>query len=423
MDTAWKNFIGGAWLDARSDRTDPVIDPATGEVITEVASSNEADVAAAVEAAAAAFDEWAATAPGERAKALSALADRLEERADDLVAIESRNVGKPISAVPDEIGFLVDNLRYFAAGARNLTTQAPGEYLAGYTSILRREPLGVVALDRPVELPADDGGAGRSGPALAAGNTVVLKPSELTPLTALELADIAVRPLPAGGAQRDHRRRRALRGGARGPSQGRHRVADRRSDDGQGDHARRSRDVEAGASRARWKGTCGRVRRRRPRSRCRRREALRVLQRGAGLHRGDTCDHRTGHLRRLRERARRCGEEPQRREPCRPGHRARAGRLRRAARPGSGLRRSCEGCRRDRRDRWRGRVRCRVLLRAECDHGRRAGRRDHPAGGVRSRGHRAALHGRRARRSRGRTASTTASQRACGPATSDERCV
>jgi 1-pyrroline dehydrogenase len=197
MDTARRNFIGGAWQDARSDRTDSVIDPATGEVITEVASSNEADVAAAVEAAAAAFDEWAATAPGERAKALSALADRLEESADHLVAIESRNVGKPISAVPDEIGFLADNLRYFGAGARNLTTQAPGEYLAGYTSILRREPLGVVASIAPWNYPLMMA-AWKIGPALAAGNTVVLKPSELTPLTALELADIASDLFPPG---------------------------------------------------------------------------------------------------------------------------------------------------------------------------------------------------------------------------------
>ena len=197
MDTAWKNFIGGAWQDARSDRTDPVIDPATGDVITEVASSNEADVAAAVESAAAAFDEWSGTAPGERAKALSALADRLEERADHLVAIESRNVGKPISAVPDEIGFLADNLRYFGAGARNLTTQAPGEYLAGYTSILRREPLGVVASIAPWNYPLMMA-AWKIGPALAAGNTVVLKPSELTPLTALELADIASDLFPPG---------------------------------------------------------------------------------------------------------------------------------------------------------------------------------------------------------------------------------
>ena len=154
--------------------TDPVLDPATGEVITEVASSNAADVDSAVAAAAEAFAGWAATAPGQRAAALQQLADRLEEHADDLVSIESRNVGKPIAAVPDEIGFLADNLRYFGAGARSFTTQAPGEYLSGYTSILRREPLGVVASIAPWNYPLMMA-AWKIGPALAAGNTVVLE--------------------------------------------------------------------------------------------------------------------------------------------------------------------------------------------------------------------------------------------------------
>ena len=195
--SARKNFIGGGWHDARSDRGDEVVDPATGEVVAEVASSNEADVDAAVTAAAAAFDEWAATSPGQRASALHQLADRLEEHADELVQIESRNVGKPIAAVPDEISFLADNLRYFGAGARNLTTQAPGEYLAGYTSILRREPLGVVASIAPWNYPLMMA-AWKIGPALAAGNTVVLKPSELTPLTALRMAELAADLFPPG---------------------------------------------------------------------------------------------------------------------------------------------------------------------------------------------------------------------------------
>ena len=156
---ARKNFIGGAWQDARSGRTDSVIDPATGEVITEVASSNEADVDAAVDSRGGRLRRRGPRPhPVSEPKRCCALADAIEDDADELVAIESRNVGKPIAAVPDEIEFLVDNLRFFAAGARTLTTQAPGEYLAGYTSILRREPLGVVGLDRPVELPADDGG-------------------------------------------------------------------------------------------------------------------------------------------------------------------------------------------------------------------------------------------------------------------------
>ena len=192
-----QNFIGGRWQESRGGGTDPVLDPATGEVITEVASSNAADVDSAVAAAAEAFAGWAATAPGQRAAALQQLADRLEEHADDLVSIESRNVGKPIAAVPDEIGFLADNLRYFGAGARSYTTQAPGEYLSGYTSILRREPLGVVASIAPWNYPLMMA-AWKIGPALAAGNTVVLKPSELTPLTALKMAELAADIFPPG---------------------------------------------------------------------------------------------------------------------------------------------------------------------------------------------------------------------------------
>ena len=192
-----QNFIGGRWQDSRGGGTDPVVDPATGEVITDVASSNEADVDAAVTAATEAFAGWAATAPAQRAAALHQLADRLEEHADELVAIESRNVGKPIAAVPDEIGFLADNLRYFGAGARSFTTQAPGEYLSGYTSILRREPLGVVASIAPWNYPLMMA-AWKIGPALAAGNTVVLKPSELTPLTALKMAELAADIFPPG---------------------------------------------------------------------------------------------------------------------------------------------------------------------------------------------------------------------------------
>jgi 1-pyrroline dehydrogenase len=150
-----------------------------------------------VDAAARAFPAWAATPPGERASALWRLADRLEEHADDLGELESRNVGKPIAAVPEEIAFVVDNLRFFAGAARTSTGQATGEYMAGYTSILRREPLGVVASIAPWNYPLMMA-IWKIGPALAAGNTVVLKPSELTPLTALRLADLAADLLPPG---------------------------------------------------------------------------------------------------------------------------------------------------------------------------------------------------------------------------------
>jgi len=192
-----RNFIGGEWLESADGGVDEVLDPATGEVIAEVASSSPADVDRAVEAAAEAFAGWAATTPSERATALWRLADRLEEHAEELGAIESRNVGKPIAAVPEEIEFDVDNLRFFAGAARTASAQVTGEYMAGYTSILRREPLGVVASIAPWNYPLMMA-VWKIGPALAAGNTVVLKPSELTPLTALRLAELSADLLPPG---------------------------------------------------------------------------------------------------------------------------------------------------------------------------------------------------------------------------------
>jgi 1-pyrroline dehydrogenase len=191
------NFIGGAWVAPADGRTEPVIDPATGGVIAEAPASSAEDVNRAVEAATGAFPSWAATTPGERSTALWRLADAIEAHADELVSLESRNVGKPIATVPDEIGFCVDNLRFFAGAARGLTTQAPGEYLGGYTSILRREPLGVVGSISPWNYPLMMA-IWKVGPALAAGNTVVLKPSELTPLTSFKLAELAVGILPPG---------------------------------------------------------------------------------------------------------------------------------------------------------------------------------------------------------------------------------
>ncbi len=192
-----QNFIGGAFVSAEDERTDPVIDPATGEEMATVASSGPADVDRAVRAAAQAFPAWAATAPAGRAAALLALADAVERDRDTLVALESANVGKPIAVTPPEVDVLVDNLRFFAGAARALATQAPGEYLPGYTSILRREPLGVAGLIAPWNYPMMMAGW-KIGPALAAGNAVVLKPSELTPLSALRLAELAAELFPPG---------------------------------------------------------------------------------------------------------------------------------------------------------------------------------------------------------------------------------
>jgi 1-pyrroline dehydrogenase len=191
------NFIDGGWVDAADGRTDPVLDPATGETIADVASSSTADVDQAVQAAARAFETWGTATPATRAAALAKLADAIEADADTLIDLERRNVGKPVASVPGEVEFLVDNLRFFAAGARTYATQAPGEYLEGYTSLLRREPLGVASLIAPWNYPMMMAGW-KIGPALAAGNTVVLKPSELTPLTALRMAELAADIFPPG---------------------------------------------------------------------------------------------------------------------------------------------------------------------------------------------------------------------------------
>jgi 1-pyrroline dehydrogenase len=191
-------FVNGMWVATADGRTDSVINPATGVEVARVASAGATDVNAAVEAAAAAFPAWAATTPAGRSSALYALADAIEGDRETLVALESINCGKPMQHAPLDLDFLIDNLRYFAGAARSLTApQAPGEYLAGYTSILRREPVGVAGLIAPWNYPMMMAGW-KVGPALAAGNTIVLKPSELTPLSALRIAELAADIFPAG---------------------------------------------------------------------------------------------------------------------------------------------------------------------------------------------------------------------------------
>lgn len=192
-----KNFVGGKWVATAEGGTDAVLAPATGEVIAHVASSQKKDVDKAVKSAAKAFESWGKSSPAERAACLNKLADAIDADRETLIALESVNVGKPLDIVPLEVDFLVDNLRFFAAGARNSMTTAPGEYLTGYTSMLRREPLGVAALIAPWNYPMMMAGW-KVGPALAAGNTIVLKPSELTPLTALRIAELAADIFPAG---------------------------------------------------------------------------------------------------------------------------------------------------------------------------------------------------------------------------------
>ncbi len=193
-----QNFIDGEFVDPAGGETEPILNPATGEAIAMAAKSTAADVDRAVAAAKAAFAGWAATTPGERALALLKLADAIEAHAGEIAELESDNAGKPIKAfTDDEVPFIVDNLRFFAGAARCLEGKASGEYLDGYTSIIRREPVGVVGQIAPWNYPLMMA-VWKIGPALATGNTIVLKPAETTPVTAVKLAELAAEFLPKG---------------------------------------------------------------------------------------------------------------------------------------------------------------------------------------------------------------------------------
>jgi betaine-aldehyde dehydrogenase len=193
----FQQFIGGQWVDAASGETLEVINPANDQLIARVPKSASEDVDRAVEAADAAFPAWGAATPGERSSALLKLADAIEARGEEIGRLESQNAGKPVGAAIDEVPVVVDNLRFFAGAARLLEGKAANEYMEGHTSFIRREPVGVVASIAPWNYPIMMAGW-KIGPALAAGNTVVLKPSARTPLTALVLAEIAADILPPG---------------------------------------------------------------------------------------------------------------------------------------------------------------------------------------------------------------------------------
>jgi aminobutyraldehyde dehydrogenase len=192
-----QNFIGGEWVDSAGGDTMDVLNPATGEVIAEVPNATAEDVDRAVQAAKKAFVEWRETTPGERAEALLKVADLIDEHTEELAELESRNVGKPLSYARDEMPVCADNFRFFAGAARVLEGKSAGEYMKGYTSWLRREPIGVVGGIAPWNYPLMMA-VWKMAPALAAGNVQVLKPSEQTPLTALRFAQLAADVLPAG---------------------------------------------------------------------------------------------------------------------------------------------------------------------------------------------------------------------------------
>jgi betaine-aldehyde dehydrogenase len=196
--TKLQNFINGELVDPAEGQTEQVVNPATGEPIAEAPLSTEEDVDRAVKAARVAFDGWSTTTPGERAMTLLKLADAIEEHADELADLESANAGKPRKAfLEDEIPPMADQLRFFAGAARCLEGRASGEYLEGHTSIIRREAVGVIGQIAPWNYPLMMA-IWKIGPALAAGNTVVLKPAETTPITTIKLAELAGDIFPAG---------------------------------------------------------------------------------------------------------------------------------------------------------------------------------------------------------------------------------
>jgi aminobutyraldehyde dehydrogenase len=197
--SSYKNIVGGEWVDSTSEETMEVLNPATGETIAEVPRGTAEDVGRAVEAANKALPEWLETTPGERAEALLKLADLLDEHAEELAQLESTNVGKPLPAARDEMPVSSDNIRFFAGAARMLEGKSAGEYMRGYTSMVRREPLGVVGGITPWNYPLMMA-VWKFAPALAAGNVQVLKPSEQTPLTTLRFFQLAAEAevLPPG---------------------------------------------------------------------------------------------------------------------------------------------------------------------------------------------------------------------------------
>src|SRR5581483_6888874 len=195
--TSYKNFVGGEWVEAVEGETMEVLNPATGEVIAEVPRGSEKDVERAVQAAKKALPGWLEKTPKERMQLLLRLADVLDENAEELTRLESLNVGKPMSIARDEIPFSADNLRFFAGAARTLEGKAAGEYVEGYTSMIRREPLGIVAGITPWNYPLMMV-VWKLGSALAAGNVQILKPAEQTPLTLLRFVELAQEVLPPG---------------------------------------------------------------------------------------------------------------------------------------------------------------------------------------------------------------------------------
>ena len=193
-----QNFINGQSLPSKSGRTSEVINPATGAAYATAAVSDAADIEVAMKAAKNAFVDWRDSTPSERQRALLKIADALESRADELIAIECENTGKPIGLTSsEEVPPMIDQIRFFAGAARNLEGKSAGEYMKGMTSFIRREPIGVCAQVTPWNYPMMMA-TWKWAPAIAAGNTVVLKPSDTTPASTLFMAEVMSEFLPDG---------------------------------------------------------------------------------------------------------------------------------------------------------------------------------------------------------------------------------
>jgi betaine-aldehyde dehydrogenase len=193
-----QNFVGGQWTDMSFDKRAEVINPSTAQAYATAPVSGKVEVDAAFAAAADAFETWRDTTPSERSLALLRIADAIESKANELVAAESRNTGKPVAlTLSEEIPPMVDQIRFFAGAARMLEGRSAGEYMSGFTSFIRREPVGVCAAVTPWNYPMMMA-VWKFAPAIAAGNTMVLKPSDTTPASTLLLAEITSEFLPPG---------------------------------------------------------------------------------------------------------------------------------------------------------------------------------------------------------------------------------
>lgn len=193
-----RNFIDGKHVDSASGDTLDIINPATGKVYATSPNSKQADIDAAMNAAQRGFETWKESTPSERSLALFRIADAIEARKDEFIAMEVENCGKPVAiTTSEEIPPMVDQIRFFAGAARMLEGKSAGEYMKGFTSMIRREPVGVCAQVAPWNYPMMMA-VWKFAPAIAAGNSIVLKPSDTTPATTVLLAEIASEFLPAG---------------------------------------------------------------------------------------------------------------------------------------------------------------------------------------------------------------------------------